>query len=116
MSTAIETAAPARRGGDTRPRLGPWRREIQAFVELFAVCGMAIARPTLGILGNNAEIFVTRQTRPAELVGLTLFLVLAPPLVLWLLEAAIGAAAPSASPRCTSRSWLSSPASSWWRP
>src|SRR3954469_4034062 len=77
-------------------RLGPWRRETQAFVELFAVCGMAIARPTLGILGNNAEIFVTRQTRPAELVGLTLFLVLAPPFVLWLIETAVGAAAPSA--------------------
>src|SRR3954464_6834968 len=77
-------------------RLGPWRRETQAFVELFAVCGMAIARPTLGILGNNAEIFVTRQTRPAELVGLTLFLVFAPPFVLWLIETAVGAAAPSA--------------------
>jgi hypothetical protein len=77
---------------DFRP--GPWRREAQAFLELFAVCGMAIARPTLGILGNNAEIFVNRQTRPAELVGLTLVLVLGPPLVLWLLEAAVGAIAP----------------------
>jgi hypothetical protein len=77
-------------------RFGPWRREVRSFVELFAVCGMTVARPTLGILGNNAAIFVTRQTRPVELIGLTLFLVLVPPLVLWLVEAAIGAVVPDA--------------------
>jgi hypothetical protein len=83
-------------GTASRSRFGPWQREWQAFLELFAVCGMTVARPTLGILGNNVAIFVTRQTRPAELVGLTLVLVLVPPLALWLVEVVIGAAAPTA--------------------
>jgi hypothetical protein len=94
--TTVDAEAAAVSAVHPERRIGPWRGEVRAFLELFAVCGMTIARPTLGILGNNTAIFVTRQTRPAELVGLTLFLVLVPPLVLWLFEVAVGAAAPVA--------------------
>jgi hypothetical protein len=77
-------------------RFGPWRREVQAFLELLAVTGLTVARPTFGILTNNAEIFVTRQTQPAELVTFAFLLVLVPPLALWIVEVAIGAVLPRA--------------------
>jgi hypothetical protein len=65
-----------------------------AFVELFALAGIAIAAPAFDLLGNNASLFVTRRTTPLQLVGLTLLLVVAPALVLWGLEVVIGLVVP----------------------
>jgi hypothetical protein len=93
MSSTGPQLAPSR----TAPqRFGPWRREAGALLELLAVTAMTVARPTLGILSNNAEIFVTARTTTLELVVLVLLLLLVPPLALWLVEVAVGLVAPAA--------------------
>jgi Sulfatase len=95
VSGAVEVVDPAPIGA---PRFGPWRRELRAFLELLAVTGMTLARPTFGILTNNTAVFVSRHTQPLELVAFTLLLVLLPPFLLWLVEVGVGALLPRARP------------------
>jgi hypothetical protein len=83
-----------------RARFGPWRREVRAFLELLALCGVAVAQPTFDILDNNAVIFVTRGTTPVEIMGLAAIVVLGPALGLWLVEVLLGVLAPR------SRRWV----------
>jgi hypothetical protein len=61
---------------------------------LTALSSVAVAQPAFDILSSNAEIFVTRETKPADLIALALVLVLAPPAVLWLSEVVIGLGLP----------------------
>jgi hypothetical protein len=77
-------------------RFGPWRREVRAFIELLALTGIAVAQPAFDILKKNAEIFVNRSTTRLEVIGLALFFVLVPPIVLWVMEVVVGLVVPAA--------------------
>ncbi len=65
-----------------------------AFVELFALTGLAVAQPAFDVLSDNAALFVARRTTPLQLVGLALVFVLGPALVLWCTEVLIGLVRP----------------------
>ncbi len=75
-------------------RFGPRRREVRAALELFALCGIAVAQPTFDLLGKNTGIFATRGATSLDLILLALFIVLVPPLVLYLVEVAVGLVLP----------------------
>jgi hypothetical protein len=77
-------------------RFGPWRSEARAFIELFALCGIAVVQPLLDILSKNTGLFVTRGTTPFEAVLLVLLVVFVPPLVLWAIEVVVGLVLPRA--------------------
>jgi Sulfatase len=51
-------------------------------VHLFALYALAVAQPLLGLLGDNAEFFVSRRASGAQVVVFALLVVLVPPLVL----------------------------------
>lgn len=58
----------------------------RSFVELFAMCGIAVAQPLFDLLGDNAGLFVARGTSGWQLVALTVAIVAVPPLVLLAVE------------------------------
>jgi len=64
-----------------------FRSELVRFLELFAVCGLAVAQPLLDIYGKNAEEFVTRRVSAVDGVVFGLTILLVPPLVLLLVTA-----------------------------
>ena len=80
-----DDVAPAR-----APRVGPWRREVRAFVELLGLCGIAFVQPTLDLLSKNTGIFINRGTTGAQAILLTLAVVVLPPLGLWAGEVLVG--------------------------
>jgi hypothetical protein len=82
----------------TPARFGPWGREVRAFLELFALTGIAVALPAFDVLEGNASIFVSRGTTGTEIVFLALVIVLVPALVLWSAEVACGVVLPRARP------------------
>lgn len=88
----------------TDGRASPARRragaEIRAFLELLALCGFAIAQPLLDVFGNAPEEFVFRGASRFDIVAFALVLSLAPALVLWGVEAAVGVV------DATARRWL----------
>jgi hypothetical protein len=49
---------------------------------LFALYALAVAQPLLGLLGDNAEFFISRRASGVEVVAFALLVVLVPPLVL----------------------------------
>jgi Sulfatase len=51
-------------------------------VHLFALYALAVAQPLLGLLGDNAEFFVSRRSSGIEVVVFALLVVFVPPLVL----------------------------------
>lgn len=76
-------------------RFGGWRRELRAFVELFALTGVAIVQPTLDSLRRNSnDIFVPVGASAIQVVALVALMLLGPPLLLWAVEALIGVALP----------------------
>ncbi|MFM8971528.1 MAG: hypothetical protein ACKOOG_02570, partial [Actinomycetota bacterium] len=74
------------------------RTEVAAFVELFALAGLAIAQPVFDILGRNPELFILWRTTTVQLVLLTAIVLLAVPLAAWGLEFLVGLAVPRARP------------------
>jgi hypothetical protein len=50
-------------------------------LHLFALYALAVAQPLLGLLGDNAEFFVSRRSGSADVVVFALVVVLVPPLV-----------------------------------
>ncbi len=79
----------------TPSRFGPWRRERDSFVELFALTGIAIAQPALDIMSSDGgSVFVIHRATVAETVVFALFVVLAPVLAVWLIEVAAGLIVP----------------------
>lgn len=62
---------------------GRVRREISALLELFALCGLAIAQPLLDITGRAPDFFLFHEARPIEILGLAGLVTLAPPLLCW---------------------------------
>lgn len=84
--TATDAATPPGATGSTASATSPvWRAEAWRYVELLAVCGLAIAQPLLDLYGHNAEEFVTRNSSTSEIVLFGLTLVLVPPAVLFVL-------------------------------
>lgn len=75
-------------------RFGPWRRELGAFVELFAMAALVVAQPTFDIFGDHAELFVERRVGTAGLVGFVALVLLGPPVAAWVAEVLVGLAAP----------------------
>ncbi len=51
-------------------------------LHLLALYALAVAQPLLGLLGDNAEFFVSRRSGGADVVEFALLVVLVPPLVL----------------------------------
>lgn len=92
MSTEASTTEPA---VPPRPaRFGPWRREARAFLELFALAGIAFTQPALDILSKNTGVFVTRGSTPLQVLALTLGILVLPALALWGAEVLVGLALP----------------------
>jgi hypothetical protein len=77
-------------------RFGPWRREVGAYLELFALCGVAIAQPTLDIFQQNADFLLSRRTTVQEAVLFAVLLIVVPALVLWAVEVLVGLVLPRA--------------------
>lgn len=67
-----------------------WRREGRAFVELFAMSGVAIALPLLDTFGRAMHQFVFRGAEASDIVLFGLAVTFVPPLVLWFVEAVVG--------------------------
>ncbi len=98
MDTVEEEPSPAvaDAAGERVRRFGPWRREVGAFLELFALCGVAIAQPTLDIFQQNADFLLSRRTTVQEAVAFAVLFIVVPALVLWTVEVLIGLVLPSA--------------------
>ncbi|MEO6469977.1 MAG: hypothetical protein ABIP21_12835, partial [Acidimicrobiia bacterium] len=77
-------------------RFGPRRREVQAALEIFALCGLAFAQPTFDLLGKNTGIFATRQSSAFDLIVVSIAILLAPALILYVAEVILGAVLPMA--------------------
>ncbi len=63
---------------------------IESLLQLFALSSLAIAQPMLDVLGQFGEFLVAHQLEPVEIVTLTLVLVAAAPLALWLIVLSAG--------------------------
>ena len=59
------------------------RREGWYFLELFALCGLAIVQPVLEVTGKAPDFFLFRRAGRVELLALVTVLALLPPLGLW---------------------------------
>ena len=101
MSTATATVpndgAPTKGVAPERARrFGPRRREVQAALEIFAVCGLAFAQPTFDLLGKNTGIFATRRSSSFDLIVVSFAILLAPAVVLYVAEVVLGVILPMA--------------------
>jgi hypothetical protein len=94
-----ETADQPSDTGDRRPGLlrrllgragRPW---WPAPLELFVLCGLAIAQPLLDVTGKAPDFFLVHRASRWQILLLMAMVVALPPLVLWLLELAAGLAA-----------------------
>ncbi len=72
-------AAPARPGG-----------ALRRLAELVTLTAFAIVQPVLDVTGRSPDFFVYRQATAADMTLLLLLVVLAPPLLLWVAERAVG--------------------------
>jgi hypothetical protein len=89
------TGAPAEEAGQGgSARRGRWelRWEIAAFLELLAVCGLAVAQPLLDITGRSPDFFLFTSADRIDFVLLLVGATLPLPLALWALGAATGVA------------------------
>ena len=84
---AARSSAPASRWLRVPPIA---RDQLTAFLELFTLAGLAIARPLLEVLGRSPELLRFRQADRADIAMLAVSLVLVPPLALAALEALAG--------------------------
>ncbi len=64
--------------------------ELRAFLELFALCGFAIAQPVLDVFGKAPSEFVFRGAGAADIVVFGLIVTFVPALILWVIEAVVG--------------------------
>jgi hypothetical protein len=68
-----------------RDRLHPW-----ALVELFVLCGFAIAQPLLEVTGRSPEFFLFRRADRLDIAALVFGLILLPALGIWTAEVLLG--------------------------
>ncbi|HEV2070634.1 MAG TPA: hypothetical protein VGR26_12645, partial [Acidimicrobiales bacterium] len=84
-SPELRTSAGRGRGGLGRSW---WRREGRYFLEIFALCGFAVAQPVLASFGDSPETFVATDASARTIVAFGVSVVLLPALALWGLVAA----------------------------
>jgi Sulfatase len=77
-------------GGGLRRRPLRDRLQLWALVELFALCGFAIAQPLLDVTGQSPDFFLFRRADRLDIVALVLGVILLPAVVIWGLEVAVG--------------------------
>lgn len=65
------------------------RLRLGAFAELLALSAFAIAQPLFDVTGSSPDFFLFRQAGTFEIVAWALLVVLAPPLLLWAVEAVV---------------------------
>lgn len=95
MNTVEEDSSPAEADvAREQGRFGPWRREVGSFLELFALCGVAIAQPTLDIFQQNADFLLSRRTTVQEAVAFAVVFIVVPATLLWTVEVLIGLVLP----------------------
>ena len=70
------------------------RQELGRLAELCGLCGLAVALPTLGVLGRNPDVLFLDHLDVGDLVALAVAAALVPPLVLWVLGWGVGLAGP----------------------
>jgi hypothetical protein len=73
-----------------RPRRIDPRTEAWAFVELFALCGFAVAQPVLSVFGRAPEVFIFHGAGARDIVEFAVLLVVVPPTALWLCGLVVG--------------------------
>ncbi|GFJ94756.1 hypothetical protein Prum_083980 [Phytohabitans rumicis] len=72
------------------------KRELFAFLEVAALCGLAVAQPLLDITGKSPDFFLFYGASRREVLLLVLAVTVVPPVVLWAVGALCGLAwAPS---------------------
>lgn len=57
--------------------------EAWAFLELFALCGLAVVQPLLSVLGNSPDFFIFHGVTAAEVLLLVALFAFLPPVALW---------------------------------
>jgi hypothetical protein len=66
------------------------RLQLWALVELFVLCGFAIAQPLLEVTGKSPDFFLFRRADRLDIVLLVLGVILLPALGIWALEVVVG--------------------------
>lgn len=83
----------ARRGPTTGRAAEPWRGSggrLRRLAELLALTGLAVAQPVLDVTGRSPDFFVFRRPTPWQMRMLVAIVAFGPPLLLWLVELALG--------------------------
>jgi hypothetical protein len=82
---------------DAAPAPRRWARsraESVALLEIWALCGLAIAQPVLDATGRAPDFFLFHGAGAVEIMAMVAIVVGAPPLALWALAALTGLAGP----------------------
>jgi hypothetical protein len=66
------------------------------FLELFVLCGFVVAQPVLDVTGRSPDFFLVNGAGRSEVLLLLATVLLAPAVLLWLVETAAGLAGPRA--------------------
>ncbi|HEV3503989.1 MAG TPA: sulfatase, partial [Actinomycetes bacterium] len=66
------------------------RLQLWTLVELFVLCGFAIAQPLLEVTGKSPDFFLFRRADRLDIVLLVLGVILLPALGIWALEVVVG--------------------------
>jgi Sulfatase len=77
-------------GGQVRPRRLTGRAHLWALVELFVLCGFAIAQPLLEVTGRSPDLFVFRRAGRGDILQLVVGVTLLPALAIWAGEVLVG--------------------------
>jgi hypothetical protein len=73
-----------------------WKREVFAFIELFALTGLLFAQPVLDWLSRTAsDVVLSQHPSGTQILIVVAIIVLVPPLVLWAVEAMTSLFGPS---------------------
>ncbi len=67
-----------------------WRRELRFYLEILAAAAFAIAQPLLASFGDSPETFIMSGASRLTVVAFAVLLVVVPPLVVWVVVAAVG--------------------------
>lgn len=70
--------------------------ELWRGLELFGLCGVAVAQPLYQVFGASPEVFVFADATGRDIVAFGLVLLLVPPLLLWGIGGLVGVVAPGA--------------------
>lgn len=76
------------------PRASVVRREVYAFLEVAALCGLAVAQPLLDITGKSPDFFLFYGAGAGEILALVVLVTVVPPVALWGIGALSGFAGP----------------------